>query len=307
MVSDHLKTLLRSGRKRIQPPPLTITLAMGGGTLALILLAWIVADDGRRLQAGARPSLLDLLDQVSTEKIRVQKGTSAGVSPGGPPLAQRWSSPLSQQCSGIDPLIKRRLESQKKQLERLRRPVSIDSTNYGKRYRQDAFGRRLDPTPRLVVLHETVYSLDSALNTFKTPHPRDEDQASYHTLIGLDGKITDLVDPAYRAFGSGNSAFLGEWAITNARFDGSVNNFSLHLSVETPQDGRNNNSLHSGYTESQYDSLALVISDWMERFDFSAAAITTHQHVDLGGERSDPRSFNWSSLQDRLAALGDLC
>jgi len=29
--------------------------------------------------------------------------------------------------------------------------------------------------------------------------------------------------------------------------------------------------------------------------------------VDLGGERGDPRSFDWSKLQDRLAALGDLC
>ena len=37
------------------------------------------------------------------------------------------------------------------------------------------------------------------------------------------------------------------------------------------------------------------------------AAITTHRHVDLGGERDDPRSFDWSKLQTRLAALGDLC
>ena len=38
------------------------------------------------------------------------------------------------------------------------------------------------------------------------------------------------------------------------------------------------------------------------------SAITTHLHidVDLGGERSDPRSFNWASLQYRLAAFGDL-
>ena len=28
-----------------------------------------------------------------------------------------------------------------------------------------------------------------------------------------------------------------------------------------------------------------------------AAAITTHRHVDLDGERSDPRSFDWSALQ----------
>ena len=37
------------------------------------------------------------------------------------------------------------------------------------------------------------------------------------------------------------------------------------------------------------------------------AAITTHRHVDLGGARADPRSFSWSDLQNRLAALGRLC
>ena len=306
MVSDPLNRWLRFSRRLIRRRPLTISLAMAGGTLTVILLGWIVADDGRRLQAGARPSLLDLLDQVSGERGRIQNNSATGVAPS-PPLTQPWSSPLQKQCSGIDPQIKTRLQVQKNQLAQLRQPVAIDRSNFGNRYRKDAFGRRLDPTPRLVVLHETVYSLDSALNTFKTPHPRDEEQVSYHTLIGLDGRIADLVDPLDRAFGSGNSAFLGDWAVTNRRFKGSVNNFSLHLSVETPENGRHQNPHHSGYSESQYDSLALVLSDWMERFDFSAAAITTHQHVDLGGERSDPRSFNWSALQKRLAALGDLC
>ena len=40
--------------------------------------------------------------------------------------------------------------------------------------------------------------------------------------------------------------------------------------------------------------------------DLPPAAITTHRHVDMGGERSDPRSFDWSALQRRLASLGDL-
>jgi hypothetical protein len=29
--------------------------------------------------------------------------------------------------------------------------------------------------------------------------------------------------------------------------------------------------------------------------------------VDLGGERADPRSFDWSALQARLGQLGLLC
>ena len=104
--------------------------------------------------------------------------------------------------------------------------VKIDPTNFGERYDKDAYGRVIDATPRVVVLHETVYSLSSALNTFMTPHPRDEDQVSYHTLVGQDGRVLDLVDPLSRAYGAGFSAFLGEWAITNKKLKGSVNNFA---------------------------------------------------------------------------------
>ena len=159
----------------------------------------------------------------------------------------------------------------------------------------------------MVVIHETVYSMTSAVNTFLTPHPRDEDQVSYHTLIGRDGRVLDLVDPSLRAYGAGYSAFLGEWAITNKRFKGSVNNFALHVSLETPSEGANSNPRHSGYRSSQYDALALVLSGWIRDFNLPPAAITTHRHVDIGGERSDPRSFDWAALQSRLASLGDLC
>ena len=119
--------------------------------------------------------------------------------------------------------------------------------------------------------------------------------------------MVDLVDPLKRAYGAGFSAFLGEWAVTNSAMQGSVNNFALHISLETPIDGEDLDPHHSGYTSHQYDSLALVLSDWLRRFDMPAAAISTHRHVDLGGERSDPRSLDWSALQQRLAVLGDLC
>ena len=86
-----------------------------------------------------------------------------------------------------------------------------------------------------------------------------------------------------------------------------MNNFALHLSFETTKDGHDNDKRHSGYTQAQYDAMAPVLNDWLDRFGFEPAAITTHQHVDLGGERADPRSFSWSDLQIRLAALGKLC
>ena len=65
---------------------------------------------------------------------------------------------------------------------------------------------------------------------------------------------------------------------------GSVNNFALHLSLETPADGYIGGRTHSGYTSEQYDALAVVLDEWMSQFGIPPEAITTHEHVDLGGE-----------------------
>lgn len=45
----------------------------------------------------------------------------------------------------------------------------------------------------------------------------------------------------------------------------------------------------------------------MARYRIAPSQITTHRHVDLGGERSDPRSFDWQELRSRLSALGLGC
>ena len=185
--------------------------------------------------------------------------------------------------------------------------MRIDPSNYGPRLARDAYGHPIANSPQLVVLHETVYGLSSAINTFTTHHPNDADQVSYHMLIGERGQIVQALDPARRAFGAGYSAFRGRWAVTNPSMAGSVNNFALHLSLETPIDGEDDGPSHSGYTTAQYDALAVVLADWMRRFRIPYDAITTHRHVDLGLERADPRSFDWGRLQVRLAALGMLC
>lgn len=185
--------------------------------------------------------------------------------------------------------------------------IRIDPSNYGPRLARDAYGQPIPNTPQLVVLHETVYGLSSAVNTFTTHHPNDADQVSYHMLIGEKGQIVQTLDPDRRAFGAGYSAFRGRWAVTNAAMAGSVNNFALHLSLETPIDGENDAPSHSGYSQAQYDAMAVVLADWMRRYRIPVDHITTHRHVDLGLERADPRSFDWQALEVRLAALGALC
>lgn len=175
----------------------------------------------------------------------------------------------------------------------------IDPTNYGDRFLRDLNGNPALLEP-IVVLHETVGSAGSALNLFRTPHPRDADQASYHTLIALDGTIIYLVPPDKRAFGAGNSAFVGingvESIQTNPKLAGSVNNFAYHISLETPPSGNNNARRHTGYTSAQYQSLAWLVA----KTGVPDARITTHQAVDRSGQRLDPRSFDGASFMNLL-------
>jgi len=293
MVRDRLSRFCTVVWNRVeQHRPLAISVA-AAGALALGVTSWSLMEQGK-------------LSSVGMERGR-QREDSPSASVPLPPKSRSWRSPLARQCSGVDRALRSRLNQLDARSGSWRTFVKIDPTNFGERYDKDAYGRVIDATPRVVVLHETVYSLSSALNTFMTPHPRDEDQVSYHTLVGQDGRVLDLVDPLSRAYGAGFSAFLGEWAITNRKLKGSINNFALHLSLETPPSGANANRSHVGYTSKQYDALALVLSGWIHSFNLPPAALTTHRHVDLGGERDDPRSFDWSKLQTRLAALGDLC
>ncbi|AZB72173.1 N-acetylmuramoyl-L-alanine amidase [Synechococcus elongatus] len=178
-------------------------------------------------------------------------------------------------------------------------------TNFGDRAAVDRNGQPVDNRISLIVLHETVASADSAINFFQTPHPRDEDQASYHALIRRNGTIVYTVPPDKRAFGAGSSSFRGESVRFNPKLPGSVNNFALHVSLESPRDGRDNRRRHSGYTARQYDSLALIVQQWMTGYTIPGDRITTHAAVDQSGSRMDPRSFQWQRLAQRLQLLNE--
>ncbi len=175
--------------------------------------------------------------------------------------------------------------------------TTIHPSNYGARYSTDVDGNALNNLP-IVVLHETVDSAMSAINTFKTPHDDDNKQVSYHALISLDGTIIYLLPADKRAFGAGNSVFESTSGIetvqTNPNLPPSVNNFAYHISLETPPDGRgtSNQDDHSGYTESQYKSLAWLLA----LSDIPNNRITTHKNVDRSGQKIDPRSFDFDKF-----------
>lgn len=175
-------------------------------------------------------------------------------------------------------------------------------TNYGDRYSKDIFGKPVDHEP-LIVLHETVGSADSAINTFQTPHQDENLQTSYHSIIRRDGTIVYVVPPEKRAFGAGNSVFNSskgqETVKTHRQFPPSVNNFAYHISLETPADGNNDAPAHSGYTDAQYRSLAWLVA----HTSVSDDRVTTHRAIDRSGSRIDPRSFDAQKFYTYLRGL----
>jgi hypothetical protein len=224
-------------------------------------------------------------------------GINSGINPANVTLErfrQTHASKDSASLASSSPLLKQRADYTPTEAI-----VLIDPTNYGDRYLKDLNGNPAILTP-IVVLHETVGSADSAISFFRTPHPDDAEQASYHTLIALDGTIDYLVPPDKRAFGAGNSVFIGangmESVKTNPDFPPSVNNFAYHISLETPPDGNHNGVRHSGYTDSQYQSLAWLVAKTGVPID----RITTHRAVDRSGSRIDPRSFDTSQFMALL-------
>jgi hypothetical protein len=178
--------------------------------------------------------------------------------------------------------------------------IDADRSNFGDRLSRNAQGNAVD-NKLLIVLHETTSAASGAVNTALTPHKRDEDQVSYHAVIGQDGAIIYLVDPRKRAYGAGNSVFRWregfETVQTNKRLKSSVNNFAYHISLETPPDGYNEKPSHMGYSSAQYTSLAWLIA----HSGVEENRITTHYAIDRLGERQDPRSFEMSWLQQNLA------
>jgi len=168
-----------------------------------------------------------------------------------------------------------------------------DGSNYGLRQPRDAYGRAVPHRPQLIVLHETVLSAADTVKHFATPHPRDEDQASYHLLIDRSGQRLRLVSDEGRAFGAGMAAF-GDFTVRiRPASVGSLNNVALHLSLETPGDGRGDGDAHSGYTPEQYRVAAAQVLLWQAAYGIPTSRVTTHQAVDRSHSRRDPRSFQW--------------
>lgn len=211
------------------------------------------------------------------------------------PMAPRAPFPVQTLAdAGLKPVPKSQLQACAARLKlppELQRPAH--PTNFGQRQPLDAFGRTVPHTPQLIVLHETVISAADTVRLFATPHPRDEDQASYHLLVDQQGQRLRIVPDAGRAFGAGMAAF-GDFTVRiRPSSVGSLNNVALHLSLETPPDGRGDGDAHSGYSSEQYRTAAGQVLLWQAAYGIPMTRITTHAAVDRSRSRRDPRSFRW--------------
>jgi N-acetyl-anhydromuramyl-L-alanine amidase AmpD len=130
---------------------------------------------------------------------------------------------------------------------------------------------------------------------------------SYHLLIDRAGRRLRFVPDGKRAFGAGMSAFGDATVRIKPTSVGSINNVALHLSLETPADGRGDGDAHGGYSQRQYDVTAGQVLLWQGRFGIPMGRVTTHAAVDRSHSRYDPRSFRWDRFDPAYAKAAATC
>lgn len=210
--------------------------------------------------------------------------------------------------SGLRPVDKEALASCAKRLSLSPEQAELaDPSNFGNREPRNSWGRSLNSIPQLIVLHETVISGLQTVALFKTHHPEDDQQVSYHLLIDRDGRRLRIVPDEKRAYGSGMSAFGDATQRIKPSSVGSVNNIALHVSLVSPVDGRDDRDGHSGYTEAQYKSLAGQVLLWQAAYGIPLTRVTTHAAVDRSHSRYDPRSFRWDRFDLDYRSAAAIC
>lgn len=126
---------------------------------------------------------------------------------------------------------------------------------------------------RLIVLHATVGSLQSALSWLCNP----QSKASTHYLISKTGRVLRLVPESMRAWHAGRAKWQDET---------DVNAISIGIELE------NDNSGNDRYPEAQMRSLTDLVVDLMQRYHLNRDEITRHLDVAVpAGRKTDPAGF----------------
>lgn len=130
--------------------------------------------------------------------------------------------------------------------------------------------------PSLVVIHGTAGTDAGDLAWLTSP----QSKLSYHYLITRNGRIYYLVREMHRAWHAGKSSWGG--------VDG-VNDFSIGIALSN-----RGPHLEPHYTDAQYESLGLLLTDLRERRGIhSSRGVVGHAAVSPG-RKSDPWAhFDW--------------
>jgi N-acetyl-anhydromuramyl-L-alanine amidase AmpD len=264
-----------------------MSITLSGLKLFILLIA--IAASTASCQDANRPKFRSAKDpQSDFAKVQVGQGAVASQD-----NLRPWSSKEVSSCT-----IRIKMPAEEQQL--------ADPSNYGNRDSRDYLGRKLASQPRFVVIHETVLGEKDTISLFKTNHPNDSNQVSYHMLIARDGRLIRVVPDGHRAYGAGMSHFMGSTLRAKKNSAGSLNNVGLHISLVSPA-GFEYSDSHTGYTSAQYSSLAKQILKWQMQYGIPMARVTTHYAVDRSHSRYDPRSYHWDKFDDVHGELTDTC
>lgn len=109
-------------------------------------------------------------------------------------------------------------------------------------------------------------------------------QVSAHCLIRRDGEVVQYVSFLDRAWHAGQSQFAGRE---------NCNDFAIGIELEGTDEG--------GYTEAQYQQLALITRTLQQQYPaITAERITGHSDI-APGRKTDPgTSFDWDRYQQLL-------
>jgi len=134
-----------------------------------------------------------------------------------------------------------------------------------------------------IVIHATATDgIDSPLTWLCNK----ESGVSAHYLIGLDGKVYQLVNEADIAWHAGESSWRGKK---------NVNLFSIGIELVNKNDGK------SPYPEKQIDACVEIVKELMDEYKISANDVVGHLHI-APGRKTDPAGFPWDIFRKKLAA-----
>lgn len=137
---------------------------------------------------------------------------------------------------------------------------------------------------KVLILHYTVTkTLDATIKIFKNP----ANEVSSHYVVGVDGKITQMVKEADTAYHAGKSSFAGITKMNNSSIGIEIVNLGY-----TPGESPNK------YPEQQINAVKLLCQDIINRYNIKPFLIVGHSDV-APARKIDPGPyFPWLELAE---------